>query len=131
MGWEQLLGWVSGKVDEQLRLKVEYLAAENRILRDQIPGRLRLTDGQRITLATIGAKLGKAALEQIASIVTPETILGWHRKLVAQKFDTSNPRKAKAVGRPCIDSAVVDLVLRLARENPTWGYLRIAGASEL
>jgi hypothetical protein len=75
MGWEQLLAWVAGKIERELQLKVEYLAAENRILRDQIPGRPRLTDGQRITLATIGRKLGREALEAVASIVTPETIL--------------------------------------------------------
>ncbi|MDP9175380.1 MAG: hypothetical protein M3O30_16180 [Planctomycetota bacterium] len=128
MGWEQLLAWVSGKVDEQLRLKVEYLAAENSILRDQIPGRPRLTDGQRITLATIGMKLGREALEAVACIVTPETILGWHRKLVAGKFDTSDRRKPRAIGRPPVDAAIVELVVRLSRENPTWGYLRVAGA---
>jgi hypothetical protein len=127
MGWEQLLAWVSGKVDEQLRLKVEYLAAENRILRDQIEGRPRLTDGQRITLATIGKKLGREAPEAVACIVAPETILRWHRELVAKKFDGTDFRKAKAVGRPPTDAALVDLVLRMARENPTWD-LRIAGA---
>lgn len=80
MGWEMLLVWVSGKVDEQLRLKVEYLAAENRILRSQVPGPPRLTDKQRVTLATLGKKLRKDALEEIASIVMPETILRWHRE---------------------------------------------------
>src|SRR5262249_45988595 len=108
MGWEKLLTFVSGRIDEELRLKVEYLVAENRILRSQIEGRLRLTDEQRMTLATIGKKLGRAALEQVASIVTPETILGWHRKLCAAKFDTSKSRKPAVVGRPPTDQAVVD-----------------------
>ena len=67
MAWEQMLAWVTGRVDERLRLKVEYLAAENRILRDQIPGRPRLTDGQRVTLAMIGQKLGREALEAVGS----------------------------------------------------------------
>ena len=75
MGWEQLLASVTGKINRELLLKVEYLVAENRILRDQIKGRPRFTDGQRITLATIGAKLGKTVLERIASIATPDTIL--------------------------------------------------------
>jgi hypothetical protein len=88
MGWEQLLAWVTGRVDEQLQQRVDDLVAENRILRGPFEGRLRLTDEQRITLATIGKKLGTAALEQVASIVTPETILAWHRKPVAAKFDT-------------------------------------------
>jgi transposase InsO family protein len=128
MGWETLLTSVAGKIDQELQLKVEYLLAENRILRDQIAGRPRFTDAQRITLATIGARLGKTALEKIASIVTPETILRWHRKLVAQKFDTSDQRQARTPGRPPVDSAVVEQVTSLARDNPTWGYLRIAGA---
>ena len=127
MGWEQLLAWVSGKVDEQLRLRIEYLVAENRILRSQLDVRVRLNDEQRITLATIGKKLGRAALEQIASIVTPETILGWHRKLIAAKFDASKIRATKPMGRPPIDPATVEQVLRLAKENPTWGYRRITG----
>jgi transposase InsO family protein len=128
MGWETLLTSVAGKIDQELQLKVEYLLAENRILRDQIMSRPRFTDAQRINLATLGAKLGKNALEKIASIVTPETILRWHRKLVAQKFDTSDQRQARTPGRPPVDSAVVEQVTSLARDNPTWGYLRIAGA---
>jgi hypothetical protein len=128
MGWEQLLAWVSGNVDESLRLKIEYLVMENRILRDQIHGRPRLTDRQRISLATIGKKLGREALEAVACIVTPETILRWHRELVAKKFDGTKQRKVNPVGRPPIDDAIIALVLRLARENPTWGYRRITGA---
>ncbi len=127
MKWEKLLAWVSGKIDRELRLKIEYLGAENRILCDQIQKRPRLSDAQRIALATIGAKLGKSALEQIASIVTPDTILRWHRQLVARKFDTSQIRK-KPNGRPQADAANVKQVLAAARENPAWGYRRIAGA---
>jgi putative transposase len=128
MGWETLLASVAGKIDCELQDKIEYLVAENRILRDQIAGRPRLTDGQRITLATIGKKLGREALDAVASIVTPETILRWHRELVARKFDTSKSRKPRTAGRPPTDDATVELVLRLARENAAWGYLRIAGA---
>jgi putative transposase len=128
MGWEKLLAFVAGKIDQELQAKIEYLVAENRILRDQLKSRPRFTDAQRIMLATLGAKLGKTALEQIASIVTPETILRWHRSLVAAKFDTSDRQKTKSPGRPPTDPAVVELVLKLAKENPSWGYLRIAGA---
>jgi putative transposase len=128
MGWEKLLTFVAGKIDQELQAKTEYLVAENRILREQIKGRPRFTDAQRNTLATIGAKIGKAGLEQIATIVTPETILRWHRKLVAAKFDGSDRRSYENPGRPPIDPAVVELVVKLAKENPTWGYLRIAGA---
>src|SRR5437773_6255532 len=111
MAWDKLLACVSGKIDHEQRPKIEYLVAENRILRSQVEGRLRVTDDQRITLATIAKKLGRAALEQIASIVTPETILRWHRKLVAKKFDTSKSRATKAVGRPPTEPAVVEQIL--------------------
>lgn len=124
--WQQLLVYISGSADQELLLRNEYLVMENRILRHQITGRARLTDAERKTLATIGKKLGKQALEEVASLVTPDTILAWHRKLVAQKFDGS--RQRKALGRPKVDKAMEVLVVRIAQENRAWGYDRIAGA---
>jgi transposase InsO family protein len=85
-----------------------------------------LGDEERKRLAEIGDKLGKQALAEVATIVKPDTILAWHRKLIAQKFDGSPPRKAP--GRPRVDEELEILVIRLARENRTWGYDRIAGA---
>ena len=99
---------------------------ENRILRHQITGRVRLTDSERKTLAEIGQKLGKKALQEVATIVKPDTILGWHRRLVAQKFDGSTQRKA--AGRPLLDPEVEALIIRMAQENRSWGYDRIVGA---
>ena len=64
--------------------------------------------------------------DEVATIVRPETILAWHQKLVAQKFDGSQQRKA--LGRPRVDKALEDLVVRMAQENRSWGYDRIAGA---
>ena len=101
MDWKTLLAYITGSVDQELLLRNEYLVTENRILRTQIAGRVRLTDGERTTLAEIGQKLGKQALEEVANIVKPDTILAWHRKLVAQKFDGSKQRQAP--GRPKID----------------------------
>jgi hypothetical protein len=89
MDWKHLLAYITGTVDQELLLRNEYLVTENRMLRRQITGRVRLTDAERKTLAAIGHKLGKQALAEVATIVKPETILGWHRKLVAQKFDGS------------------------------------------
>src|ERR671922_537330 len=100
MDWKTLLAYISGSVDEELLLRNEYLVAENRILRDQIKGRVQLSDTERRTLAEIGKKLSKQALAEVASIVKPDTILAWHRKLVAQKFDGSEQRKP--LGRPKI-----------------------------
>src|SRR5215468_6807290 len=98
MDWTHLLAYITGTVDQELLLRHEYLVTENRMLRHQIKGRVRLNDGERKTLAAIGQKLGKQALKEVATLVTPDTILGWHRKLVAQKFDGSQQRKAP--GRP-------------------------------
>jgi putative transposase len=126
MGWQQLLTYITGSVDQELLRRNEYLAAENRVLRRQLQGRVRLTDGARKTLAEIGKRLGKQALAEVATIVTPDTILAWHRKLITQKFDGS--RQRKALGRPKIDQELEALVVRMAQENRRWGYDRIAGA---
>jgi putative transposase len=126
MDWKTLLVYSTGTVDQELLLRSEYLVTENRILRHQITGRVRLTNGERKTLAEIGKKLGKQALEEVASLVKPDTILAWHRKLMAQKFDGSKQRKAP--GRPTIDQELEALVVRMAQENRSWGYDRIVGA---
>src|SRR5262249_40235544 len=102
------------------------LVTENRILRNQLKGRVRLSDGERKALAVIGQKLGKQALKGVAQIVKPETILGWHRQLVAQKFDGSQQRQSP--GRPTIDPELEALIVRIAQENRAWGYNRIVGA---
>jgi hypothetical protein len=126
MDWKALLAYITGSVDQELLLRNAYLTTENRILRKQIHGRVRLSDGERKTLAEIGKQLSKQALAEVATVVTPDTILAWHRKLVAQKFDGSQQRQAP--GRPKIDQALEDLVVRMAQENRSWGYDRIAGA---
>jgi transposase InsO family protein len=126
MEWKGLLAYITGSVDQELLLRNEYLVTENRILRQQLPGRVRLSDGERKTLATIGKKLGKQALEEIATIVKPDTILAWHRRLVAKKFDGSSQRKA--LSRPPVDAVLEALVVRMAQENRSLGYDRIAGA---
>ena len=104
----------------------EYLVAENRILRTHLRTRLRLTHAQRSTLAEIGKRLGRQALQQVACVAKPETILAWYRKLIARKFDGSKYRSYP--GRPAVGRTVTELVLRMARENTAWGYDRIAGA---
>ncbi len=122
----RLLAYVTGMVNQQLLLQNEYLAAENRILRSHLPARVRLTDSQRGTLAAIGKRLGRQALESVALVARPETILGWYRKLIAHKFDGSKHRTYP--GRPPIDVELTELIVRMARENSDWGYDRIAGA---
>ena len=121
-----MLAYVTGSVDEELLRRNEYLVAENRILRMQIPGRVTLTDGERRTLANVGKQLGRKALAEVTSLVRPETILAWHRRLVAKKFDGS--KKRTYPGRPPVDRALEDLTVRLATENRDWGYDRVVGA---
>ncbi|HSX77696.1 MAG TPA: helix-turn-helix domain-containing protein [Candidatus Saccharimonadia bacterium] len=126
MDWKHLLAYITGTVDQELLLRNEYLVTENRILRNQITGRMRLTDGERKILADIGYKLGQQALAAVATIVKPDTILAWRRKLVASKFDGSQQRQAP--GRPKIDQELEALIVRIARENRSWSYDRIVGA---
>ena len=126
MDWKTLLAYITGSVDQHLLLRNEYLVTENRILRNQIKGRVRLSDGERQALAELGQKLGTQALHEVAKIVKPDTMLGWHRQLVAQKFDGSHQRKAP--GRPTINEEIEALVVRMAQENRSWGYDRIVGA---
>ena len=124
--WVRLLTYVTGLVNQKLLLHNEYLIAENRILRAHLPRRLRLTDLQRSTLAEIGKRLGRKALGEVSVVARPETILAWYRRLVCQKFDGSKHRKSP--GRPPISEEVVALIVRMAKENLSWGYDRIAGA---
>ena len=126
MEWKHVLAYMTGSVDRQLLLRNEYLVTENQILRQQITGRIQLSDGERKRLAELGKKLGKKALAEVATIVTPETILAWHRKFMAKKFDGSQQRNTP--GRPRMHAELEALVVRLAQENRSWGYDHIAGA---
>jgi transposase len=126
MDWKTLLGSLSESVDEELRLRNAYLAAENRILRQQVPGRVPLSDGDRQALAELGQQLGRKALAEIATVAKPDTILAWHRQCPSPSSDMS-PRP-KSVGRPRMAQEIEALVVRMARENRSWGYDRIVGA---
>jgi transposase InsO family protein len=112
-------------VNRQQQEVIDYLLEENRILRVAHGSRrLRLTDDQRRRLAVKGKVLGRRRLAAIAGIVTPDTILRWYRTLVAKKYDGS---KARRPGRPSTKTDIAALVVRMANENPTWGYTRIRG----
>jgi hypothetical protein len=124
--WARLLAFVTGLVNQELLLRNEYLIAENRILRARLPTRLRLSDPERATLAEIAKRLGRKALHEVTQVAKPDTILGWYRRLIAQKFDGSRHRVYP--GRPRVSAELEALVVRLARENRSWGYDRIAGA---
>jgi hypothetical protein len=126
MDWARILAYVTGTVDQELLARNEYLAAENRVLKAQLNGRLKLSDAERATLSEIGHRLGRKALGEVATVARPDTILAWYRKLVAHKFDGSKARRGP--GRPRLTREVEQLIVRMARENRDWGYDRIAGA---
>ena len=125
MDWPRIFAYITGAVDQELLLRNEYLVAESRILRDQVSGRLLLAGSEKKTLTEIGYRLGRKALEDVANAAKPDTILGWYRKLAAQKFDGAVARRR--VGRPSVDGDVEQLIVRMAKENPDWGYDRIVG----
>jgi hypothetical protein len=124
--WARLLAYATGLVNQKLLLQNEYLIAENRTLRAHLPARMRLSNPERSTLAEIGKRLGRAALQQVACIAKPDTILAWYRRLIARKFDGSQLRTSP--GRPRITPQLEALIVRFARENSGWGYDRIVGA---
>jgi hypothetical protein len=117
---------VAGWLNRHQEDLIDYLREENRVLREQLAGLpLRLTDAQRRRLAVRGRKLGRRVLTQVAGIVTPDTILRWYRHLIAKKYDGSAHRRR---GRPLTPHAMAEPVVRMAVENPRWGYTRIRGA---
>jgi transposase InsO family protein len=121
-----LLIALSGWMNQQQRDVIDYLQEENQVLRQQLGNkRLRLSDDQRRCLAAKAKKLGRRMLAAVATIVTPETLLAWHRKLIAKKYDGSSHR---GPGRPRTGNEIEELIVRMAEENRGWGYRRIQGA---
>jgi putative transposase len=122
---QMLLVAVTAWLDRGEREALAYLIEENRVLRRQLDGRrLRLSDNDRRRLAMRGYRLGRHGLRQIATIVTPDTLLRWHRQLIARKWTYARRRS----GRCGVLAEIRRLVVRMAEENPTWGYTRIQGA---
>jgi len=125
VGWKRLLAYISGTVDQELLLRIEYLVTENRILRNQLKCRPRLTNDERKTLADIGKRLGKKTLDEVANIVKPETILAWHRRLIARKFDGSKNRLLQ--GRPEIEGELEALIVYLAKKIEAGAMIASSG----
>jgi putative transposase len=117
---------IAGWMNQRQQQVIEYLVEENRVLREQIGNRrMRFTDNQRCRLAVKAKRLSRKVLAQVATIVTPGTLLAWHRKLIAMKYDGS---KYRSPGRPPTAADISALVVRMAEENRGWGYRRIQGA---
>jgi transposase InsO family protein len=116
-----LAGWLN----RHQQAVIDYLIEENRVLKEQLEGqRLRFTDDQRIRLAVKAKVIGRRLLDELETLVTPDTLFAWHRKLIAQKWTYTR----KGRGRPRIAQEITDLVLLMAGENVSWGYDRIQGA---
>ncbi len=126
--WQLYFLILAGWVNRQQQVVIDYLRTENQVLKEKLgKKRILLSDDQRRRLAVKGRLLSRKMLEEVGTLFTPDTILRWHRMLVAKKWDYSERRRKKA-GRPPVSKEVRQLVVRLARENPTWGYDKIQGA---
>src|SRR5258705_8285649 len=121
-----LLMVFAGWVNRQQLIVIEFLQAENRLLKERLRGkRIRFTDAERALLARKAKAVGRKALLKLDTIVSPDTLLRWHRRLVAQKWNFAYRR---GPGRPAIMREIFELIVRMAQENPKWGYTRIQGA---
>ena len=117
---------IAGWMNQRQQQSIEYLREENRVLREQLGNhRLRFNDDQRRRLAARAKGLGRKLLAEVATLVTPDTLLAWHRNLIAQKYDGHDKRRP---GRPRTGKDLESLVVRMAEENGPWGYRRIQGA---
>ena len=125
--WQLFFVILAGWVNREQQEVIEYLRTENQVLKELVgKKRIMLNDDQRRRLAVNGKIIGRKRLEKVGTLFTPDTILRWHRKLVAEKWDYSKRRRK--VGRPQLSEDVVNLVLCFAKENPMWGFDRIADA---
>jgi hypothetical protein len=112
-------------LNRQQQEVIDYLIEENRVLKYQLEGqRLRFNDKQRRRLAVKAKGLGRRLLDELETLVTPDALLAWHRKLIAQKWTYAR----KGPGRPRVAQEITDLILRMASDNTSWGYDRIQGA---
>lgn len=126
--WQLVLIVLAAWVNRWQQETIEYLRTENAVLREKLgKKRILLDDDHPRRLAVKGKVLGFKRLSEVGTLFTPDTILRWHRELIAKKWDHSEQRK-NMPGRPRVRQEIVELVLRLASENPTWGYDRIQGA---
>src|SRR5215831_13843075 len=125
--WQILLVALAGWVNRRQLEVIAYLREENRVLKEHLGGRrLQFTDPQRHRLAATGHRLGRRALADVVTLVTPDTILRWHRQLIARKWTTVRRR----VGRPGVLAEIRRLTIRMARENPVVGLPADAGRAE-
>ena len=121
-----LLMTISGWVHRRQLAYLELLQTENRLLKAQLRGkRIRFTDADRALLARKAMAIGHKRLLELDTLVTPDTLMRWHRQFVAQKWTFAHRRRA---GRPGIMREIEQLIVRMAHDNTSWGYTRMQGA---
>ena len=124
--WTMITVAIAGWMNREQQQMIEYLREENRILREKLgPKRILLNDSQKRRLAAVGIKLGRGLLRRCGTLFSPDTILRWHRQLIARKYDGSGQRKRGP--KPTKQRLIRDLVLRMHADNPSWGYGHIHG----
>ena len=134
--WMVLVSMLAGWLNRQQQEALEYLKEENKILRNELlkatgKKRIILNDSQRRRLAILAKKLGRKALSDICCVFSPDTILLWHRKLIAKKYDGSKNRGKG--GRPRISDYLRQLIIDMAKDNKhlggktLHGYLKYMG----
>ena len=124
--WITLVTYLAYCIDKELYKAIDYLREQVRVLVEQQEKqnkRILLTNRQRMRVAAKAKRLSRKMLEQCTVLFTPDTVLGWFRKLIAEKYDGSENRKT--VGRPRITEEIVNLVIQFKKENPRWGYQKI------
>ncbi len=122
--WQMILACLAGWIHREQQQRIEFLQTELAVVREMLgKKRLRFNDDQRRRLAAKGKEIGRKGLLEIGSLVTPDTLLRWHRELVAQKwtFERKNP------GRSPVSQEVTDLTVKLAKENPGAGFDKLQG----
>src|SRR6059036_2933931 len=119
-----LIAMMAGWLQRHQQQVIAYLREENHVLKAQLGGRrLRLTDTERRRLAALAHPLGRKRLKEVAPLATPDTLLRWYKRLIAQKLDGSKRRTQR--GRPPVAEEIERLAVQMAEENPSWGYRRI------
>jgi transposase InsO family protein len=123
--WTMILTMLAGWINQHQQDAIEYLKTENAILKEKLgKKRLILSNEQRRRLAVLAKRIGRNGLNEICGIFSPETLMKWHRMLIARKYDSSKNRN---MGRPPISVELRNIIIKTAKENRSWGYKRIKG----
>ena len=123
--WKFILIILSAQAKQEYAAREQLYIAQIKVLLEQLGGKpRRFTDTQRAFLASIAKQIGRKVLFEITTLVTPDTLLGWHKRLIKEKWTYAQPKR---VGRPHIKAETEQRVIQMLRDNPAWGSDRIVG----